>query len=213
MVDIQLMPSVYSRFTAYTCDCLQSWSAVLMDVRLNICACLCVPLIQYINTSCRAAMLATVHWTTDILKPLMRHRKKSYFSVTFYPSVLFRCHVTIQQGSHISNPLLPESVWLVLCRQKCVVRTVWGYVFQFIAKQNLCLLQGWGQLDRRGKRWKDEASYVQVHEAFKDSCTAVTLSLSLGAIEEAMPCLFNHLSSAKIILHVLYVYVISFLKK
>lgn len=50
-----------------------------------------------------------------------------------------------------------------------------------------------------------------MHEAFKDSCTAV--NLSLGAIEEAMPCLFNHLSSAKIILHVLYVYVISFLKK
>lgn len=52
-----------------------------------------------------------------------------------------------------------------------------------------------------------------MHEAFEDSCTAVTLSLSLGAIEEAMPCLLNHLSSAKIILHVLYVYVISFLKK
>lgn len=89
---------------------------------------------------------------------------------------------------------------------------VWGYVFQFNTKQNLCLLQGRGQLDRRGKRWKDEASYVRAHKAFKDSCTAVNLSLSLGAIEEAIPCLFNHLSSAKIILHVLYVYVISFLK-
>lgn len=201
------MPSVYFRFTAYTCDCERS--AVLMDVRLNICACPCVPLIQYINTSCRAAMLATLDWTTDILKPLMRHRKK-----LFLCHILPKCTVSLSCNNTAREPYFkssPESVSLILCRKKCVVCTVWGYIFRFYTKQNLCLLQGRDQLDRRGKRWKDEASYVRVHEAFKDSCTAV--NLSLGAIEEAMPCLFNHLSSAKIILHVLYVYVISFLKK
>lgn len=46
--------------------------------------------------------------------------EKSYFSVTFYPSVLFRCHVTIQKGSHISIPLLPESLFHLFCVDKSV---------------------------------------------------------------------------------------------
>lgn len=167
------MPSVYYRFTAYTCD--REWSPVSMEVIINICAvCVCRHRIHYhFLLCCRFWLLTTSHLTTNLtfVKPSMRH-KKIHFSVPYCTIVLFRCHVKIQRETHVSNTLLPESLLHFMCRQKWILCTVWGYICLISVRQNLYLIQGQGQFDRRRKGWKDEESYD-----FKDSCTAVNLTL------------------------------------
>lgn len=105
-----LMPSVHYRFTAYTRDCERS--AVSTNVRLNICACLCVPVVEYVHTS---YIVPPFFGHLAFLKAIDEAQKK-----LFYPIVLFCCCVPIQQESHIWTPLTPGSVFLFTCVGKGV---------------------------------------------------------------------------------------------
>lgn len=121
-----LMPSVHYRFTAYTRDCERS--AVSMNVRLNICACLCVPVVEYVHTSC---IVPPSFWSPCVFKSHRRGTKKKV--------ILPKCTVLLLCTNTAREPYMNSShSWICLFiyvrRQRCVVRTVRCYVFQFNTK-------------------------------------------------------------------------------
>lgn len=141
------MPLVYCRFTAYTCD--REGSYIFDGCEYKYTCSTCVPVIDYITTSCCAVIFdfwPLYIWPkTDLLKVINEAQVVQKTSSSLCP-VLYNFFVT-QQETQVSNPLLSESLPYF---------TVWGFVLLMNRRQQWCLFRGQSQGDRRRKGWKRE---------------------------------------------------------